>query len=74
MPFITTPERYGRIEGRPEDTEMILELRFQDAGLQLMPEIRPIKNAEQLKEILRAAATVASPDDLRKLWADGPAD
>ena len=67
MPFITFPERYGRIEGRLEDIETILELRFQDAGSQLMPEIRLIKDEEQLKQILRAAATLASPEDLRKL-------
>lgn len=77
MPFITTPERYGRIagclEGRLEDIETILEVRFPDAGAQLMPEIRLISDAEQLRKILRTAATVASPEELRKLWAGGPA-
>jgi hypothetical protein len=73
MPFITTPERFGRAEGRLEGIEAILELRFQDAGLQLMPEIRLIDNPEKLEKILHAAKTVASPDDLRKLWAGGPA-
>lgn len=52
MPFITTPERYGLIEGRLEDIEAILELRFRDAGTQLMPEIRLINDAEQLKKII----------------------
>ena len=51
---------------------MILEARFQDAGMELMPEIRLINDAEQLKKILRAAAIVASPDDLRKLWTGEP--
>ena len=77
MPFITTPERYGRMEGRIEgrlesrleDIEMILKMRFHDAGTQLMPEIRLIQDAEQLGKILCAAASVASPEDLRKLWA-----
>ncbi len=77
MPFITTPERYGRAEGRAEsrfeDIETILELRFRDAGTQLMPEIRLINDAEQLRKILRAAVTVASPEELRKLWAGGSA-
>ena len=71
VPFITTPERYGLIEGRLEDIEAILELRFRDAGTQLMPEIRLINDAEQLKKIHRAAVTVASPEELRKLWAGG---
>jgi len=73
MPFITTPERFGRIEGRLEDIETILELRFPDVGTQLMPEIRLINDAEQLKEIHRAAVTAASPGELRKLWAGGSA-
>ena len=74
MPFITTPERYGRIEGRLEDIETVLEARFQDAGTRLMPEIRLIHDAEQLAKVLRAAAIVASPEDLRKLWAGRVAD
>ncbi len=77
MPFITTPERYGRIEGRAEGRlegiEAVLEVRFQDAGLQLMPEIRLISNPEKLETILQAAKTVDSPEELRKLWADGAA-
>ncbi len=69
MPFITTPERYGRAEGCLEGIEAVLEVRFQDAGLQLMPEIRLIHDAETLEKILHAAITVASPEELRKLWA-----
>jgi len=75
MPFITTPERYGRLEGRAEGRlegiEAILELRFQDAGLQLMPEIRLISDPEKLEKILHAAKTVAGPEELRKLWTGG---
>jgi len=48
-----------------------LEARFPDASSQLMSEIRHIFDHEQLKKILRAAATVADPDELRKLWASG---
>ena len=76
MPFITTPERYGRAEGLEglaeglaKGIEAILELRFGDAASQLMPEIRRINDDEQLKKILHAAKTAASPDELRKLWA-----
>jgi hypothetical protein len=38
-----------------------------------MPEIRLINDAEQLEKILHAAKVVASPEDLRKLWAGGSA-
>ncbi len=71
MPFITTPERYGRMEGLADGIETILEARFPDASSQLMSEIRQIFDHEQLKKILRAAATVAGPEELRKLWANG---
>ena len=83
MPFITTPERYGRIEGltqglnqgltqaRLEDIEAIVRHRFPDASSQLLSEIRQIQDHEQLKKVLLAAATVADPDELRKVWMNG---
>jgi hypothetical protein len=75
MPFITTPEHYGRIEGitqgRLEDIEAIVGHRFPDSSSQLMSEIRKIQDHEQLKQILLAAATVPGPDELRKLWTNG---
>lgn len=71
MPFITTPEYYGRVEGRAEafaeSIETILEIRFPAASSQLMSEIRQIADPEQLKAILRAAASAATPDELREL-------
>jgi hypothetical protein len=73
VPFITTPERYGLATGRLEGIEAILELRFRDAGSQLMPEIRVISDPQTLEQILHAAKTVASPEELRKLWAGGSA-
>ena len=73
MPFITTPQRYGRAEGHLDGIEAILELRFRDASSQLMPEIRLISDPEKLEKILHAAKTVASPEELRKLWAGGSA-
>jgi hypothetical protein len=68
MPFINTFEELGMERGLIQGIETILEARFPDASSQLMSEIRPIADLEQLKKILRAAVTVASPDELRKLW------
>ena len=71
MPFITTPERFGRIEGRAEalvkGLEAILRVRFRDAGIQLMSDIRKINDPERPEKILNAAETVAGPEELRKL-------
>ncbi len=81
MPFMTTPERIGReqglaeglnkgrIEGRAEGIELALQLKFGDAGLRLMPEIRAITDAAKLKEILLAIPAAATPEDLRRAWA-----
>ena len=76
MPFITFPERYGRIEGRAEGLvdgiESILRVRFHEAGTAFMPEIRSVRDVEHLESILHAAETAASPEELRRLWADKP--
>jgi hypothetical protein len=69
MPFITTPERYGRADGLTEGIEVVLRIRFRDAVNELMAEIRRIRNWEKLEKILQAAETVASAEELRKLVA-----
>ncbi len=79
MPFIDTFERIGMErglrkglnQGRLEDIETILEARFPAAASELMLEIRQVRDHEQLKKIVLAAATVSTADELRKLWANG---
>jgi len=73
MVFITTPERFGLEralnQGLSQGIEVSLKLKFGEPGLQLMPEIRAIKDSEKLEAILHAIETVTSPEDLRRLWA-----
>jgi hypothetical protein len=69
MPFITTPERLGRIDGFLEVLEPYLEEKLGATGLQLMPEIRQITDIEVLRAVLQALKRGASPDELRRLWA-----
>jgi hypothetical protein len=84
MPFMTTPERIGREEGLAEGLakgrtegrtegltkgiEVALELKFGEAGLRLMPEIRAIEDEAKLETVLRAIRTAAGPEDLRRVW------
>lgn len=74
MPFITTPQRIGRQEGRQEalveGIAVALELKFGEAGLGLLPEVRKIENVEKLLAVLKAIRTAASPDDLRRMWSE----
>ena len=76
MPFVSTPERFGRVEGRVEGRkdgiEAILDLRFGAAGTQLMPEVRQIHDENLVEKILKAAKTVASPEELRAIWSADP--
>ena len=60
----------GRDEAFAESIATVLEAMFPAACGQLMSEIAQVHDHEQLKKILRAAATVANPDELRKLWAN----
>lgn len=71
MPFITTPEWYGRCAGLRQGIESLLRVRFGDAGLQLMPEIREVYEEEKLQAILKALETAASPEAVRQLWSPG---
>ncbi len=84
MPFMTTPERIGREEGLAEGLakgrtegrtegltkgiEVALELKFGEAGLRLLPEIRAIEDEAKLEAVLLAVRTAASPEDLRRVW------
>ena len=82
MPFMTTPERIGREEGEGltegltkgrtegliKGIEVALELKFGEAGLRLMPEIRAIEDEAKLEAVLRAVRTAAGPEDLRRVW------
>ncbi len=78
MPYVTSIERLGREEGlsqglsqgRFEGIEVVLRLRFGERGLLLLPEIRKIENPEKLEAILHTVETAASPEELRRFWAD----
>jgi hypothetical protein len=69
MPYVTSIERLGRREGMREGIEVLLRVRFGDEGVKLMPEIREIHEEETLRAILKALETVASPDEVRRLWS-----
>lgn len=69
MPYITSPERFGLEKGLTRGIEAQLKVRFGEAGLQLLPEIRQIEDHEKLEAILQAIESGATLDELPRMWA-----
>ncbi len=73
MPYVDIATRMGIEEGMRKallpGIELSLELKFGDAGLQLMDEIRNIERVQTLEAIHQAIRGAATPDDLRRLWS-----
>jgi hypothetical protein len=67
--FISYPERLGiekgKIEGLLAGLEALLDSKFQEAGLSLMPELRKIEDPERLAALLQVARTTASVEEVR---------
>ena len=76
MPFITTPERYGREAGLKEGEiitlrstlKMILADKFGPAGRRLARGVNAVGNAARLKLMFSAASKAATLDDVRPLF------
>jgi hypothetical protein len=71
MPFVTSIERLGQCKGLRKGIEALLQVRFGDEGLKLMPEISEIHEEERLEAILTALKTAASTAEIRRLWSSG---
>jgi hypothetical protein len=67
MPYVTSIERLGRCDVICSVIESLLQQRFGDDGVKLMPEIREIYDEAQLLAIHKALVTAASPDEVRPL-------
>ena len=72
MPFIDIAERKamekGREEGLLEGMEALLRVKFGAEGLELMPELRELRDQKLLRKVLARVDTADSPDDLRRVW------
>jgi hypothetical protein len=68
MPFINIAERVGMEKGLLQGIEACLKMKFGAEGLELMPELRQIRDHVLLGKILARIETVDSPDDLRRVW------
>jgi hypothetical protein len=68
--YVTTMESLARETGLIKGIEVALRLKFGERGMALPPEIRQLEGPEKLETILDAVETAASPEELRRLWAD----
>jgi hypothetical protein len=68
MRFISIAERMTLLEGMLRGIEVALGVKFGAAGLELMPELRQIRDPELLGKVLARIKAAASPDDLRRVW------
>ena len=59
MPYVTFADRYerkmGRVEGRREAIESVLQVRFPDSAAALMAQARQVGDLDKLHELLEAA-------------------
>ena len=69
MTYMNTFERHGHAQGLLEGIAVSLEIKFGAESLNLLPEIRELQDHKVLQAVLEAIKTVASPDELRRVWA-----
>jgi hypothetical protein len=76
MSYITTAERIGhergleegRAAGLLEGIVAVLEIRFGQAGVDLIPEIQRIDDVSTLERVLQAAKTLRTLDEIRAVY------
>jgi hypothetical protein len=72
MPFVSIAERMGRVGGLLDGIESCLKVKFGAAGLELMPELREIRDHELLRKVLKRIETAESPEAVRRVWTRKP--
>ncbi len=58
----------GLETGLLEGIEVALDVKFGAEGLELMPELREIRDHVLLRKVVAKIKTASSPDDLRRVW------
>jgi hypothetical protein len=68
MPFLDSIDRMAIRKDLLQGIEVALDLKFGTAGLELMPELREIRDLELLRKVLAMIKPADSPDHLRRIW------
>jgi hypothetical protein len=68
MPYMSTLDRIAMKQGLLRGIEMCLKVKFGAEGMELMPELRQIRETALLEKVLDRIETAANPDDVRRVW------
>jgi hypothetical protein len=68
MPYLSGLDRVAMQMGLLEGIEVALDLKFGPEGLELMPEIRELRDHKLLRKVLAKIKTADNPADLRQVW------
>jgi hypothetical protein len=68
MPFLDIYDRTAVRTYLLQGLEVALDLKFGAEGLELMPELREIRDYELLAKVLARIKTADGPVDLRRSW------
>jgi hypothetical protein len=68
MPFLDIYDRIAMRDILLQAIETCLKLKFGATGLELMPELRQVRDHELLRKVLERIEAAASPADLRRVW------
>lgn len=68
MPFIDIFERRAIAKGLLQGIESCLRIKFGAEGLELMPELRQIRDHVLLEKVLLKIETAEGLDEVRRVW------
>jgi hypothetical protein len=68
MPFISIAERMTLVKGLLRGIEPLMRMRFGAEGLELMPEIREIRDPKLLEKVIDRIETASSSEEARRVW------
>jgi hypothetical protein len=69
VPFITTPEWFGREQGMLQILEDMLDAKFGEEGTKLLPEIAALEDLDKLRALGRMIMAASSLDEVRRSCA-----
>ena len=74
MPYVNSIKRLAIRDGVLQGVETMLDFRFGEEGLKLMPEVQEIHNYLLVEAVLKKTKTAESLEEIRQFVAEQPKD